>query len=586
MSRGAAESKTAMTELINELDRTRKEYAKSAMQVTQLDTQLHSARDELIVKDQRVQALEVDMKARDERHRQQVSTMEEEYKSKETAWLHRIKGLEIEVSRLQNENAAMIQLERENRQLRDTILENQAVTERLQAINDDLRNKSKEESKDQSSFLEAEFKKRLAESEKKFRAEAYRALSEEAKLALQGNDHLQTVLQRQNDSIEAVLLRCKTLEQAHAKIQDEHDVNLQSMQSHVAEIQRLKRSLAEAKSKGVLMDEALKQRRVERASLELLFVEYETTRKQLASVKEKCRRALREADRWKSRAVQLTRELDDEQREAAESKLATMQAQSDNIEAHLERKRQRDIRRAQVRESHADGANALRLAEAGGSDPWSEGGSDAAAWEGLSDDEEEGKNSLRHRTIDPMEILAMWNVNFESWKAPPEEGHPTVSGSPVQSPTKAKSPTYPMEAISDVPEARGAAMHASSAGTTSASPAQATRLSELVTSVPVTQQMFSAAVGHSQQQPLPPKQPAMSVSERQQALDAKLSVLSHPKAPIPYNARHYIKGGRRPLDLQQRASMPPLQELNTVSRGEFKVASRSGSGSSDRFLVP
>ena len=50
---------------------------------------------------------------------------------------------------------------------------------------------------------------RLAESEKKFQSEAYRALSEEAKVALQGNDHLQTVLSKQNGVCLAVPPRAR-----------------------------------------------------------------------------------------------------------------------------------------------------------------------------------------------------------------------------------------------------------------------------------------------------------------------------------------------------------------------------------------
>lgn len=569
MSRGGNETKTAMTELIGELDRTRKEFAKSALQVTQLDTQLQTTRDELMRRDQRILQLENEMQQKEERHRQIINTVEEEYKSKELSWAHRSKGLELEVQRLTSENTAMTQLERENRQLRDTILENQSVMERLQAINDDLRNKAKEDAKDQTAFLEVEFKKRLAESEKKFRAEAYRALSEEAKLALQGNDHLQTVLQRQNDSIEAVLLRCKTLEQAHSKIQEEQEANVQSIQSHVAEIHRLKKQLADAKSKGVMMDEALKQRRVERASLELLFVEYETTRKQLAQMKEKARRAVREADRWKSRAVQLTHELDDEQREAAEAKLANMQTQSDNIETHLERRRQREMRRAKVAEANADGANALRQAEGtGGSD---DGGafSDGAAWDGVSDEEEENagvRNSLRQRNVDPMEILAMWNVNFDSWRPPTEEEEEGQASNISPSKEPKDNAKYSTEAISDVPE--NVFGRSAPVGTGPSPPSGA---------VPIPN--VGGSYSGSMRQ---------TVQERSSYLDQKLSVLSQPKSTAyPPGARHYVKGGRKPLELQ-RQPMPPLQELSTVSKGEFKIAKRGTTNSADanRFLVP
>jgi hypothetical protein len=572
---GGTEAKSAMSELITELDRTRKEFAKSAMHVTQLETQLQTTRDDLVRKDQRILTLESDLTATEERHRQLVNTMEESYKSKELAWLHRVKTLELEVKRLQADNEAMLLLERENRQLRDTILENQSVMERLQSINDDLRNKSKEENKDQSAFLEAEFRKRLADSEKKFRAEAYRALSEEAKLALQGNDHLQTVLQRQNDSIEAVLLRCKTLEQSHSKIQEEQEENLTSINAHVSEIQRLKKQLLEARSKGNMMDEALKQRRVERASLELLFVEYETTRKQLAQVRERCRRAQRESERWKNRAVQLTHELDDEQRESAEAKLSAMQQQSDNIETHLEKKKQRDSRRARVLASNADGATALRQAEDAAAAMWSDGGeSDAAAWDAMSDEEEQhAGRSLHHRTVDPMEILAMWNVNFDSWR-PSQDEDP----SKVASVERQVGRPQQVETISDVPEIR---------------PASVPHTNLTSNAVPSSSDLppvgASPVGGQSQMIAFPPQAGStnMRVADRRAFLDSKLSVLSQPKSTaVPPGARHYAKNiPKRPLDLQ-RQPMPPMQELNTVSKGEFKIAKRGGSGGDGRFLVP
>lgn len=578
MSKPGHEAKSAMSELITELDRTRKEFAKSAMQVTQLETQLQTTRDDLVRKDQRILTLESDAAATEERHRQLVNTMDESYKSKELAWVHRVKTLELEVNRLQTENAAMLLLERENRQLRDTILENQSVMERLQSINDDLRNKAKEENKDQSAFLEAEFRKRLADSEKKFRAEAYRALSEEAKLALQGNDHLQTVLQRQNDSIEAVLLRCKTLEQAHNKIQEEQEENMSSINAHVSEIQRLKKQLLEARSKGNMMDEALKQRRVERASLELLFVEYETTRKQLAQTRERCRRAQRESERWKNRAVQLTHELDDEQREAAEAKLLAMQVQSDNIESHIEKKKHRDAKRARVRESNADGATAMRQAEEAG---WSDGGESdaAAAWDAISDEEEQshggGGRGLRNRTVDPMEILAMWNVNFDSWRPSGEEdaggGAPSKAAS-FEKPV-ARVPT--VEAISDVPENGNLRPPSGSAGL---APSPGDQLPPVgSTTSPTAHQDRQNAGGSTN----------MRVADRRALMDSKLSVLSQPKlSAVPPGARHYAKSvAKKPLELQ-RQPMPPMQELNTVSKGEFKIAKRGGSGSDGRFIVP
>lgn len=547
-ARGAQETKAALAELIAELDRTRKEYAKSTLQVTHLETQLQSLQDEQIRQDQRLSHLTSELNSKTEAHKQMILSMEEDHKSKEMTWAHQLKALEVEAARLKSENEAMHRLERENRQYRETIMENQGVMERLQAINDDLKAKLKDESKDQAQYLEVEFKKRLAEAEKKFRSEAYRALSEEAKIALQGNDHLQTVLQRQNDSIEAVLLRCKTLEQSHAKIQQEQDQNVADLQSHVSEIQRLKKLLADAKHKGAMMDEAMKQRRVERASLELLFVEYEASRNQLTQAKEKYRRAMRETERWKTRAVQLAHELDDDQRDAVEAKLAAMQSQSDAIEAHLDKKRHRDAQHAKVRQSNAEGAAALRQAEALG-DGY---GSDGPSWEVGSESNEPAPGgsreggTRRHRPVDPMEILAMWNVNFDSWQPPAG----TLSASPDE--------MGGMDAdLGDEFEMKQR-------------------------SPPVAGQTTN--MRHHQAHP-----PPLTVAQQSQEKSQRLSVLSQPRnTAFPPGARHFVKGGKKPLDLQRQGSMPPLMELSSVSRGEFKTVKKGGAvdGSQQRFLVP
>jgi hypothetical protein len=527
-----SESKTAVAELIGELDRTRREYAKAALQVTQLEAQIEQLKDSEMRKDMRIAKLEAEISSRDEKHRQAVSALEEEFKTKDLAWAHRVRQLEIELQRFQKENVSVVQLEKENRSLREAVLENQATMEKLQAINEDLRQRTVEESKNQSAFLEAEFKRRLQESEKKFRAEAYRALSEEAKLALQGNDHLQTVLQRQNDSIEAVLLRCKTLEAAHAKVQEEQEESQQSLQRHVAEVQRLKKLLADAKQRGAQLDEALKQRRVERASLELLFVEYENTRKQLSEAKEKSRRAAREAERWRARAVQLTHELDDDQREAAEAKLLQIQAQSDSIEAHLERRRKRDAKKLESGQA----STASR-------------GPESAAWDDLSDDEvtDGAGHGGQVQSVDPMEILAMWNVSFDAWRP---EGRQDIGGEDqVDTNEQARDHFPPVE--------------------------------------PTKPPVSTAKEGtNDPQPPTSSKRIPRGPTCEEIAIDKNkgLSVLSQPKShTIPSGARHF-KGGRgaggaKPL-------MPPLTELSIVSQGEFKMAKKVTDLSANRFLIP
>ncbi len=583
-------AKAAVNELISELDRTRKEFAKASLQITQYETLLQDSKDSEQRKDHRIAQLEVEMASRDEKNRQVVALMEEEHRTKDTAWNHRVKHLELELRRLQAESNAAAVMEKENRQLRETVLENQAVMERLQQANDDLRLKFKSENKDQLQSLEEEFKRRLEESEKKFRAEAYRALSEEAKLALQGNDHLQTVLQRQNDSIEAVLLRCKTLENAHSQVQREQETTAADLQNHLAEIGKLRKLLAESKARGDLMDEALKQRKVERASLELLFIEYESTRKQLAQAKEKARRSAREAERWKGRAVQLAHELDDEQREAAEAKMINMQAQSDVIEGHLERKRQRDQQRARVRQQAAEGSAAFRSMQ--GPDeaqPPSGGDDDGAPWEGVSDEEpvDDPRLSKARASIDPMEILAMWNVNFDTWRPPEDPSQ--LSASAVDAPAPGPAMSAPL------PNLRQQNPGAQPAGTQ-----------------PVTLSSGgSSVVAREPQSTLNPVRPpphasSATVSERAERLNKALSVMSQQKnTAFPPGARHYAAGahgtasssvgtnsivGHSAPRMSGQRGMPggpssQLSEMSIVSKGEFKTAKKS-SAEGQRFLVP
>lgn len=269
--------------------------------------------------------------------------------------------------------------------------------------------------RDYRTNLEAEFKKRLVESEKKFRAEAYKALSEEAKVALHGNDQLQSVLQRQNDSIETVLGRCKQLESNHAKMKSEQDVSNQNLQHHQAETTRLRKQLNDTKAKNAQLEEVLRQRKVERASLELLFIEYESTRKQLARSQEKAKRYAKESERWKARAMQLSYDVSTGEGRVAnndpdghspthERRLSRARAQIKDMDETLEKRQERNTQ--QHNASH------------GSSHPRHEDWSDITDGEGadaLMGDQEEGGDLQAKASITPMEILAMWNVNFESW---------------------------------------------------------------------------------------------------------------------------------------------------------------------------
>jgi hypothetical protein len=417
MKKGAAEARAAMSELFAELDRTRKEYAKASLQLTHLETTVQHQRDTDSKKDATLSYLESELRRREETYRADLQVLQEESKTKEATAQHRTRFLELEIARLSQEVEAAQNFEKDNRQLRDAVLECQATIEKLQLVIEELKTRAKEDAREHAAQLEAEFKRRLAESEKKFRAEAYRALSDEAKVALQGNDHLQSVLQRQNDAIEAILLKCKQLEQSHAALTGEQDVAAQNIQHHLSEIQRLKRQLADAGARNTQLEEALQQRKVERASLELLYVEYESTRKQLAKAQDQARRSGRESERWRQRAVQLTQELGSDERPAAEHQLEQIAAQSEKLEHHLQRSRIRAERRDRERERNAGGAAAYRgLAgeEADGGDRWSvlDPNDERCGADGEAEDDDDAHDDDAGQLANPTDILRIWNARF------------------------------------------------------------------------------------------------------------------------------------------------------------------------------
>eukprot|EP00760_Papus_ankaliazontas_P011470 PhM_4_TR14799/c0_g1_i1/m.48056 len=445
------ETKTAMQELVGELDRTRKEYAKCTLQVTQLESLVEHMRDAEQKKDAVVQHLESEVDSMRRLHHQELSILVEEFKTKESSMQHTIQHLQLELARLAEENKVFSGFEQESRQLRDALLESQSKLERLQQINDDLKASVKDDMRDFRSNLESEFKRRLLDSEKKFRAEAYKALSEEAKVALQGNDQLQSVLQRQNDSIETVLARCKQLEQSHVKLKGEQESSQQNLQHHVAEVTRLRKQLTDTKSKNSQLEEVLKQRKVERASLELLFIEYESARKQLTRTQEKSKRYMKEAERWKARAMQLSYDVNNEQLGNAIGSIPNVTNNTTSTDGKLARARQQihDVEESmRVRHSNASTA----VFQGMGPNDWSD------ISDGDDHDPEEERLQAR-ANITPMEILAMWNVNFEGWNVGQQQSQPssTADPSPVPPntvdappPSQPKQPSPPSEVASSL----------------------------------------------------------------------------------------------------------------------------------------
>ena len=413
---GLPETRTAMQELLAELDQTRREYAKVSLQLTQQDALVQHMKGAEAKKDQVISFLQEELAKMNQLYGKESEVRGEESKTKILELEHRNKYLEIEVTHLQEEASICASFEKENRQLRESLLQHQAVVEKLQAANEDLRTRSNAEMSGFRTQLEVEFKRRLSEAEKKFRAEAYRALTDEAKVALQGNDHLQVVLQRQNDSIEGVLSRCKQLESSHDRLKTEQEMSQQNLKQHQDDVQKLRRQLSDSKAKNTQLEEALKQRRVERASLELLFLEYEATRKELAKAEGKVRQAKREGERWRSRAIKISSDVGQADTVQQMEDVARRQ---EKIDEQLRKEKTRRDRRQRLRQKRADTAQRLEAAEgeeSGGgatvgftTDPTS---SDYDRSAPTSD--KEGRETSQQR-VNPMDVLAMWNINFEAW---------------------------------------------------------------------------------------------------------------------------------------------------------------------------
>ena len=415
--KGAAENRSAMQDVLAELDQTRREYAKLSLQLTQQDALVQHLKDTEAKKDQVIAFLQEELTKLNQLYGKESEVQGEEHKTRTLELEHRNGYLEMEVRRLQEEGKINTNFEKDNRQLREALLQHQGAVEKLQTINDELRAKASTEMTDFRHQLESEFKRRLSEAEKKFRAEAYRALTEEAKIALQGNDHLQLVLQRQNDSIEGVLSRCKQLESSHDRLKTEQELAQQNLKQHQNEVQKLRRQLADSKAKNTQLEEALKQRRIERASLELLFLEYEATRKELQRSQNSVRKAQRESERWRSRAIKISSDMG---KGDAVQQMEDVSKRQEKIDEHLRKEKVRRERKQRLRQKRAD--QAMKL-EAEGlvpddtnngftTDPTSSDYDTSY----LSDNAKGATNNSTASRVNPVDVLAMWNINFEAWQ--------------------------------------------------------------------------------------------------------------------------------------------------------------------------
>eukprot|EP01064_Diplonema_japonicum_P005219 TRINITY_DN13517_c0_g1_i1.p2 TRINITY_DN13517_c0_g1~~TRINITY_DN13517_c0_g1_i1.p2 ORF type:complete len:278 (+),score=85.13 TRINITY_DN13517_c0_g1_i1:777-1610(+) len=162
------------------------------------------------------------------------------------------------------------------------------------------------------------------------------------------------------------------------------------------------------RQKNTQLEEALKQRRVERASLELLYMEYEASRKELTKSNAQVRRVQRECDRWKTRAVKMNYDSGVAGFEQAEE----MAKRQEKVDEQLRKERARRERRQKLREKRL---NAATNGDNNGAttDPSS------SDYDYAGSDKEDTANR-----VNPMEILAMWNINFDAWQEeniPPRE---------------------------------------------------------------------------------------------------------------------------------------------------------------------
>eukprot|EP01012_Entosiphon_sulcatum_P068737 TRINITY_DN990_c0_g2_i1.p1 TRINITY_DN990_c0_g2~~TRINITY_DN990_c0_g2_i1.p1 ORF type:complete len:548 (+),score=135.90 TRINITY_DN990_c0_g2_i1:101-1744(+) len=530
-----SETKSAMQELLGELEHTRKEYAKASLQMTQQETLINHLKDSDAKKDAIIAHLEDELRNQEQLHLQELSVAQEEAKTAQLEADHRIRYLELEVARLKDENVIYTRFEKENRDLRQAVMQQQEQVEKLQQLTEDLKTRNKDNLTDFRSQLEDEFQRRLAEAERQYQAEAYRALSEEARIALQGNDHLQTVLQRQNDSIESVLGRCKQLEASHKKLKLEQDLSQQSLQLQQQEMQRLRKQLGDSKARCAQLEESIKQRRVERASLELLYMEYEANRKEMQRLQDKLRRAQREVERWRHRTLALQEEIG---RSVSPQRFQRIQRHTEELRAASEEYTSGRRSRGSRRSRSAGKDSGVRPG-------WGALSEEETDWETVVEGEKDGGKPK----VDPMEILAMWNVNFENYRKP---GEPQPQSQ--QSQSHASQSQSQDAATMDGDIGDGTLPHSAPTATAAGSPLR------------------------QPQPPLERKRPKMTTDQERVKHDRNLSVLSKRKFKSlpPQHHLHMAATSHRAAD-----AFP-----FTVAQGSVHFGAKPAQATQQRFLIP
>lgn len=438
------DGKTAVTELVQELDKTRRELAKATLALNQAETVNQQLKEDLYAKDRTLTQMQHEIVERDASHRLEVAAVAKGSDAHQQVSSQKSMFLENEVERLKRENEVLNEYMTQNQQLRQVLTQAHDALAELQRANAELRAQMATEIQSKTKSLEEDFTKRLFESEQKLREDAFNALSEESKVALAGNDKLQTVLQRQNETLDSVLQRCKDLEEAQRKIEEERMLIESDASGQQKEISRLHKVLEESNDRGTQLEDALKQRRIERASFELLFVEHNNVKEQLEKEKDKCRRAFREADRWREKAYTLADHLGADEKKDAMLKLQAIAQHSELLERNAERNKNRRDKLREIRKKNAEVVEAIASFERG---------TDVAEYNddhddhNDDDDEDDLENQNHSRDsravkfstnqryreededllfstkrqgggnqlqVSAMDILAIWNVNYQN----------------------------------------------------------------------------------------------------------------------------------------------------------------------------
>lgn len=238
-------------------------------------------------------------------HKQEVHITNEEARTKSLEDAHTIRCLTLERDRLREELKIYKNLEKENTDMRETILNLQSQIEKLQKIAQKEAQRARAEITEYRKVIEEEFRKKMKEVEQEAKDIAFRELSQEAKKAMDGNAKLQDILSNQNQSLEEVLGKLKSAEVEQKKMKLERDLEEEASQLNKQELRKLRKQLDNAQSKFLDLNNEVRSKKVEREALELIYDELEKSKNEQERYRQKYKTAKKEIHKWKSRALVL-----------------------------------------------------------------------------------------------------------------------------------------------------------------------------------------------------------------------------------------------------------------------------------------